>query len=147
MPVELGPPRPSATERVIKGSPLHTTGAEFEFFEWVYTELGIPWRDRPEDLSGLFDEGWEVISGSTTPGRMVMARMIPIPEEPEPEHHEVYFPLAVLPDDLADAFEQMKLALMRHRAENWLNIGLEDACDMLACLMQLARGAEVKDHP
>ena len=46
--------------------------------------------------------------------------------------------LAELPDDLADAFESYKLAILRHKAEKWERISLGDVLGSLDALKQLA---------
>lgn len=46
--------------------------------------------------------------------------------------------LAELPDDLADAFEAFKLAILRHKAEGWRQISLDDVLGALESLKELA---------
>jgi hypothetical protein len=46
--------------------------------------------------------------------------------------------LAELPADLADAFEAFKLAILRHKAEGWRQISLDDVTGALASLKELA---------
>ncbi len=46
--------------------------------------------------------------------------------------------LAELPDDLADAFEAFKLAILRHKAEGWRQISLNDVLGTLESLKELA---------
>lgn len=46
--------------------------------------------------------------------------------------------LAELPDDLADAFEAFKLAILRHKAEGWKQISLDDVLGALESLKELA---------
>ena len=46
--------------------------------------------------------------------------------------------LAELPDDLADAFEAFKLAILRHKADGWRQISLDDVMGALESLKQLA---------
>jgi len=46
--------------------------------------------------------------------------------------------LAELPADLADAFEAFKLAILRHKAEGWREISLDDVTGALASLKELA---------
>lgn len=43
-----------------------------------------------------------------------------------------------LPDDIADAFESMKLAILRHRAEGWSVITADNMIQVLYVLQQLA---------
>ena len=46
--------------------------------------------------------------------------------------------LAELPDDLADAFEAFKLAILRHKADGWRQISLDDVMAALESLKELA---------
>jgi len=46
--------------------------------------------------------------------------------------------LAELPDDLADAFEAFKLAILRHKADGWRQISLDDVTAALDALKELA---------
>jgi hypothetical protein len=46
--------------------------------------------------------------------------------------------LAELPDDLADAFEAFKLAILRHKAEGWQQVSLDDVTGALESLKELA---------
>lgn len=138
---------PSATDRLIKGSPDYKAGEEFEFFEWRnhLPTRGVPWRDKPEDLSALMAEGWEVMTVCDTMTVLFRDRVEfgSQPErDPAAERPRTSIELSppLLPDDLADAFELMKLALMRHRAEEWHEIPLHDTLEALAYLMNVARG-------
>jgi hypothetical protein len=51
--------------------------------------------------------------------------------------------LAELPDDLAEAFEGFKLAILRHKAEGWSQISREDVLASLDALKELARAPSV----
>jgi hypothetical protein len=46
--------------------------------------------------------------------------------------------LPTLPDDMVDAFEAMKLSILRHKASNWVDVSLEDLLVSLDALKQLA---------
>jgi len=46
--------------------------------------------------------------------------------------------IAELPEDLADAFESFKLAILRHKADGWQEISCEDVLAGLDALKQLA---------
>lgn len=46
--------------------------------------------------------------------------------------------LGELPDDLADAFEAFKLAILRHKADDWRQISSEDVLAALDALKELA---------
>lgn len=51
--------------------------------------------------------------------------------------------LAELPDDLAEAFEAFKLAILRHKADGWRQISLNDVLGTLESLKELARAPSV----
>lgn len=53
--------------------------------------------------------------------------------------------LGDLPPDFAEAFDAMKLAILRHKSEGWMQISLEDVIASLDALKQLAR-APASDH-
>lgn len=62
-------------------------------------------------------------------------------DEPPEETVEFVRPfenLGELPDDLADAFEAFKLAILRHKAEDWRQISREDVLAALDALKELA---------
>lgn len=144
--VEGPPPAPvPATERIIKGSPHYTCGELFEFYEWVHSGIGVPWRAAPKELSELLAEGWDIFAVYDRATVLMRERPEEVAEVLLPK--AVYFPLSNLPDDMADAYEQMKLVMMRHRAERWTSISEEDATDLLAVLMQVARGVDVVSDP
>lgn len=46
--------------------------------------------------------------------------------------------LPELPDDLAEGFETMKLAIMRHKYDGWNEISEDQVVQALYCLMQIA---------
>ena len=46
--------------------------------------------------------------------------------------------LAELPDDLADAFESFKLAILRHKTSGWVEISRDDVLASLDALKALA---------
>ena len=55
-----------------------------------------------------------------------------------PEPHRPFAELAELPDDLADAFEQFKLAIVTHRLTGWEDASLDDVLASLDALKRLA---------
>lgn len=55
--------------------------------------------------------------------------------------------LAELPDDLSDAFESFKLAILRHKADDWKQISREDVLASLDALKELALAPSVEDAP
>lgn len=54
------------------------------------------------------------------------------------EYVQPFANLAELPDDLAEAFESYKLAILRHKAEKWERISRDDVLGSLDALKQLA---------
>ena len=52
--------------------------------------------------------------------------------------------LADLPDDLSEAFESFQLAILRHKAEEWQEVSLEDVLASLDALKSLALFAPVE---
>lgn len=55
--------------------------------------------------------------------------------------------LPPLPDDVADAFEQFKLVILRHKAERWSDISREDMVACLESLKQLALAPASEEAP
>jgi hypothetical protein len=49
-------------------------------------------------------------------------------------------PLLHLPDDVAEGYEQMKLAIMRHRADCWNEISEDQMILVLYYLQRMAMG-------
>ncbi len=47
--------------------------------------------------------------------------------------------LPVLPPDMAEAFEAFQLSILRHKAKNWHEVGLEDVLECLDALKLLAQ--------
>jgi hypothetical protein len=54
------------------------------------------------------------------------------------EHVQPFANLPDLPDDLAEAFESYKLAILRHKADSWRQISRDDVLGSLDALKQLA---------
>jgi len=55
--------------------------------------------------------------------------------------------LAELPDDLADAFESFKLAILRHKADDWQQISRDDVLGSLDALKELALAPSMEESP
>jgi hypothetical protein len=55
--------------------------------------------------------------------------------------------LAELPDDLAEAFEAFKLAILRHKADDWKEIGRDDVLASLDALKELALAPSAENAP
>ena len=62
----------------------------------------------------------------------------PSDDAPPVEYVQPFANLAELPDDLAEAFESYKLAILRHKAEKWERISRADVLGSLDALKQLA---------
>lgn len=81
-------------------------------------------------------ESSEEFTGDMTPS--------PVSEEPAPEvlaAAKAVAPLAnlgELPDDLLEAFEDFKLAIVRHKMDGWREVSLEDILSTLDALKELA---------
>jgi hypothetical protein len=43
-----------------------------------------------------------------------------------------------LPDDMAEAFDTMKLAIMRHQADGWREVSADQTIQVLYYLMEVA---------
>ena len=82
---------------------------------------GPDFGDEPAGSAGRFDSAGEPIVGTTEPVEFVR------PFEDLPE----------LPADLADAFDGMKLAILRHKSEGWREISAGDALRALDALKAL----------
>ena len=68
--------------------------------------------------------------------------MIPDPTE-RLESHAVMR----MPDDMADAFDGMKLAIMRNRMDGWREFSEDDTLQVLWLLMQIAMDKTGPDAP
>lgn len=66
------------------------------------------------------------------------ADLEPTPAKPPAKHVRLNVDVELLPDDLADAFEQFKLAIIAHRREGWRDTTPETVCECLAALRELA---------
>lgn len=55
--------------------------------------------------------------------------------------------LGDLPDDLAEAFEAFKLAILRHKQDSWEQISRDDVLASLDALKELARAPSTDDSP
>jgi len=55
--------------------------------------------------------------------------------------------LPTLPDDVADAFESFKLALLRHKAEGWKELSRDELFGILDALKELALAPSAEDSP
>ena len=55
--------------------------------------------------------------------------------------------LPTLPDDVADAFESFKLALLRHKSEGWKELSRDEMFGILDALKELALAPSAEDSP
>jgi hypothetical protein len=55
--------------------------------------------------------------------------------------------LAELPDDMAEAFEAYKLAILRHKADDWQQISRDDVLASLDALKELALAPSAEESP
>ena len=68
-------------------------------------------------------------------------------EEPAIEFVRPFQNLAELPDDLAEAFEAFKLAILRHKADDWRQISRDDVLASLDALKELATAPSANSAP
>lgn len=54
--------------------------------------------------------------------------------------------LAELPDDLSEAFESFKLAILRHKADEWNQVSRDDVLASLDALKELVLAPSASDH-
>ncbi|TWU30129.1 hypothetical protein [Bythopirellula polymerisocia] len=62
----------------------------------------------------------------------------PAPAKPQAKRTRLNVDVELLPDDLADAFEQFKLAIIAQRREGWRDTTPEIVCECLDALRELA---------
>ncbi len=62
----------------------------------------------------------------------------PTPAKPQAKRTRLNIDVELLPDDLADAFEQFKLAIIAQRREGWRDTTPETVCECLDALRELA---------
>jgi hypothetical protein len=68
-------------------------------------------------------------------------------EEPTIRFVRPFENLADLPDDLAEAFESFKLAILRHKADDWRQIPRDDVLASLDALKELALAPSAEGAP
>lgn len=79
----------------------------------------------------------EIIPAARKPAAEVAA-----PAAKPPKRTALNIDVQLLPDDLADAFEQFKLAIIAHRREGWRDTTPEAVCECLDALRTLALAEE-----
>ncbi|MEQ8785850.1 MAG: hypothetical protein RIC55_06105 [Pirellulaceae bacterium] len=67
--------------------------------------------------------------------------------EPTVEFVRPFENLADLPDDMAEAFESFKLAILRHKADDWKEISRDDVLASLDALKELALAPSAEGSP
>ncbi len=104
----------------------------------AHYEGGPPIPEGPD-----FGDADETTSGSRSQGGMSGSgedRAVVPPVRP-------FENLGELPPDLADAFDAFKLAILRHKAESWQQIGLDDVLGSLDALKELALAPSAEQSP
>ncbi|HUE74544.1 MAG TPA: hypothetical protein VMP01_26995 [Pirellulaceae bacterium] len=97
----------------------------------TYAEVQGPRHEGPD----FGDDG-----GAAGPSRSIAPSEPGSDREYSPPPIELVQPFAALPelpDDLADAFESFKLALLRHKTDNWQQVSLSDVLQVLESLKAL----------
>jgi hypothetical protein len=87
-------------------------------------------------------------AGATASGRVdeVAAHVDEAPAA-EVEPVRPFEQIGELPEDVADAFEQMKLAILRHKADDWREIARDEMLAVLDSLKELALAPSVAGTP
>ena len=88
--------------------------------------------DFGDEPSGHSNSGRDKSRGSSGDSEKAQKESAPV------EFVQPFANLAELPDDLAEAFETYKLAILRHKVEKWQRISLADVLASLDALKQLA---------
>ncbi|MCA9257956.1 MAG: hypothetical protein KDA61_02095 [Planctomycetales bacterium] len=87
-------------------------------------------KKNDEEEDDHYDDGTEATAGPTSPGEGEMSQTAAPKRRLPVEVDE-------LPDDIAEAFEQFKLAIIAHRREGWSETTPEDVLECLDALKQL----------
>ncbi|MGI9455781.1 MAG: hypothetical protein ACR2NU_04425 [Aeoliella sp.] len=92
------------------------------------------------ELATVADPDGEVgsVTGNGESGETNTDPDMPAAEKSSPPKPRPFKELAELPDDLADAFESMKLAILAHKLTNWEEVPRDDVIASLEALKQLA---------
>lgn len=107
----------------------------------TYAEVQGPRHEGPDFGD---DEGAAGPSRSVSPSENAAQR------EYSPPPIELVQPFAALPelpDDLADAFESFKLALLRHKTDNWQQVSRDDVLQVLESLKALVLAPSSETAP
>ena len=107
-----------------------------------YAEVQGPLRDGPDfgddDSSAFSSAGADSQRGDAEPSS---------PNFPPVDLVRPFENLPQLPDDLADAFETFKLALLHHKAEGWTQVPCADVLRTLDALKALALAPSSAEAP
>ncbi|MGL4511764.1 MAG: hypothetical protein ACRCT8_01625 [Lacipirellulaceae bacterium] len=95
-------------------------------------------RDERDDSS----ESSSTASGETAPWEDQ-----PSSGDPAPQRDRPFANLAELPDDLAEAFEHFKLAILSHKLTGWGQVSRDDVLHALDSLRKLAMAPSGDDAP
>jgi hypothetical protein len=112
-------------------------------------------NETPSTITGRYDEvrgpnlneGPDFGDGDTGSSQPVREMMVPADYATTDSPVRPFADLPPLPDDVADAFEQFKLVILRHKAERWSDIGREDLLACLDSLKQLALAPASEEAP
>lgn len=108
-----------------------------EDFEPARNETPSTITGRYDEVRGPnLDEGPDFGDGDPGSSRPVGEMQVPTDYAEVPVRP--FADLPPLPDDVADAFEQFKLVILRHKAERWSDIARDDLLSCLDSLKQLA---------
>jgi hypothetical protein len=103
-------------------------------------------NETPSTITGKYDEvhgpnhgeGPDFGDAEESPSRPVAEMRVPADYDATEAPVRPFENLPPLPDDVADAFEQFKLVILRHKAEGWTDIARDDLVSCLQSLQQLA---------
>jgi hypothetical protein len=112
-------------------------------------------NETPSTITGRYDEvrgpnlSEEPDFGDADSGPSRPLREMTVPADYASAEAPVrpFADLPPLPDDVADAFEQFKLIILRHKAERWSDIARDDLLACLDSLKQLALAPTSEDAP
>lgn len=112
-------------------------------------------NETPSTITGRYDEvrgpnlseGPDFGDADTGSSRAVGEMMVPADYAATDAPVRPFADLPPLPDDVADAFEQFKLVILRHKAERWSDIARDDMVACLDSLKQLALAPASEEAP
>ena len=112
-------------------------------------------NETPSTITGKYDEvrgpnlseGPDFGDGDSAPSRAAGEMTVPADYAASEAPVRPFADLPPLPDDVADAFEQFKLVILRHKAERWSDIARDDLLACLDSLKQLALAPASEEAP